>query len=53
MESITIGDAWQSKAWSAYQRALRACEYERDNMNILAGAEWQKIFGPVIPKMVI
>tara|TARA_R110002012_G_scaffold81162_4_gene205519 strand:+ start:2164 stop:3105 length:942 start_codon:yes stop_codon:yes gene_type:complete len=52
-EWIDLGDAWRSKAESAYQRAFKACEYERENMNLSAGSEWQKIFGPVIPEMVI
>ena len=52
-EWIGFGDAWQSKAWSAYERACKACEYERDNMNLSAGAEWQKIFGNMIPEQAI
>ena len=52
-EWIDLGDAWRSKAESAYQRAFKACEYERENMNLSAGSEWQKIFGTVIPEMVI
>jgi hypothetical protein len=52
-EWIDLGDAWKFKAELAYQRALTACEYERDNMNISAGGEWQKIFGTAIPEMVI
>lgn len=52
-EWIDLGDAWKSKAETAHQRALKACEYERENMNISAGSEWQKIFGTVIPEMVI
>lgn len=52
-EWIDLGEAWKSKAETAYQRALKACEYERDNMNISAGGEWQKIFGTAIPEMVI
>ena len=52
-EWISLGDAWKSKAESAYQRSLKACEYERDNLNALAGSEWQKIFGTVIPAVVI
>ena len=52
-EWIHLGDNWQSKAESAYQRALKACDYERRNMNIHAGEEWQKIFGTAIPLQVI
>ncbi len=52
-EWIDLGDAWKSKAETAHQGALKACEYERENLNLLAGSEWQKIFGTVIPEMVI
>ena len=52
-EWISLGDAWKSKAESAYLRSLKACEYERGNLNVLAGIEWQKIFGTVIPAVVI
>jgi len=51
-EVITLGDAWLSRAESAYTRALKACEFERDNQEELAGDEWQKIFGTMIPKTV-
>lgn len=51
-EWIGLGDAWASKARTAYAAALRGCEYERDNENILAGAEWQTIFGAHIPLYV-
>ena len=49
LEWITLGDPWLSKAQTAYGRALRACAYEYDNHDILAGDEWQKIFGTMIP----
>ena len=45
-EQIPLGDCWQSKCQSAYNRAVRACEYERTDSGALASAEWQKIFGP-------
>lgn len=49
-ETIYLGDTgWQSRAETAYNRAIKACEYERDNYLYLAGEEWQKIFGPDIP----
>jgi hypothetical protein len=48
-EWIELGDAWLSKAQTAYDRALKACDYEYDNNDILAGSEWQKIFGMMIP----
>lgn len=45
---LNSGD-WQSKAESAYNRAVKATQYETDNCPYLAGAEWQKIFGADIP----
>ncbi len=52
VEWIEMGDGWQSKAWTAYHCALRACDYERQNMDISAGMEWHKIFGAAIPVVV-
>lgn len=43
--TINLGDIWYSRAVSAYQRALKACDYEKDNYNFLSAEEWQKIFG--------
>jgi hypothetical protein len=51
-EQIFLGNAWLSKAQTAYQRALKACDYERDNCEFLAGDEWQKLFGTTIPLTV-
>jgi hypothetical protein len=51
-ETIQLGDAWLSKAESAYARALKACDYERDDQDAAAGDEWQKIFGLMIPRTV-
>lgn len=56
-ETIQLGDAWLSKALSAYARALKACDYERDDLgapadDAAAGDEWQKIFGAMIPRTV-
>jgi hypothetical protein len=51
-ELITMSNDWQSKAQSAYERAAIACDYERQNSNIPAGTEWQKIFGPMVPEIV-
>lgn len=48
-ETICLGDAWKSKAESAYGRAEKACEFESQNMPYSAGEEWQKIFGTFIP----
>jgi len=44
-EKIDLGDAWVSKCQSAYQRSLKACDYERSDWGRLAAEEWQKIFG--------
>jgi hypothetical protein len=48
-EQILFGDQWQSKCQSAYQRAVKACEYEHADQGYLASSEWQKIFGPQFP----
>lgn len=48
-EAIPLGNAWLSRAESARDRALNACDYERADLTILAGEEWQKIFGSRIP----
>jgi len=52
-EWVGLGDDWQSRAITAYQRACKACEYEQLNENISAGLEWQKIFGTAVPLTVI
>ena len=51
-ERIFLGNEWQSRAESAYWRAVKACDFERDNMVVQAGEEWQKIFGDQIPRTV-
>ena len=51
-EVIQLGDAWLSKASNAHGRALRACELEDGNWETLAGDEWQKIFGTMIPTTI-
>ena len=51
-EVIELGDTWLSRAQTAYARALKACEYERNDMDDAAGEEWQKIFGVMIPRTV-
>jgi len=50
--TAALGDAWASKARTAHATAARAFDYERDNENILAGVEWQSIFGSMIPLAV-
>jgi hypothetical protein len=51
-ELILLGDEWLSRAETAHQRALKACDYEFDNQEQSAGEEWQKIFGTMIPQVV-
>lgn len=48
-EIVQIGDQWVSKINSAITIAETACDYEREDLDIAAGMEWQKIFGPRIP----
>src|SRR5262249_7126700 len=42
-EVVPLGDAWLSRAQTAHGYAIRACEYERDNEETLAGHDWQRI----------
>jgi Second Messenger Oligonucleotide or Dinucleotide Synthetase domain len=49
-ETVYLGNDWQSRAESAYWRAVKACEYEEGNLVEAAGEEWQKVFGPQIPR---
>jgi hypothetical protein len=44
-EQIDLGDLWASRCESAYNRALKACEYEQRDNEWAATQEWQKIFG--------
>lgn len=44
-EKCYYGDAWFSRAESAYDRAKKACEYEANQQDLLAAVEWRKIFG--------
>jgi hypothetical protein len=52
LESIHLGNEWQSRAESAWRRAVKACDYERYNRVEAAGDEWQKIFGAQVPQSV-
>lgn len=52
LETICLGNAWRSRAATAYFHAEKACRYEAHNQVELAGEEWQKIFGFQIPRMV-
>jgi len=49
LEIIVLGDAWKSKADTAWERAKKACQFEAAHQASLAGTEWQKIFGTDIP----
>ena len=49
-ELINIGDAWKSRCDTAYDRVLKACDFEKEDYVFLAGEEWQKIFGTQIPQ---
>jgi Second Messenger Oligonucleotide or Dinucleotide Synthetase domain len=49
LEVVNLGNDWHSRAVSARDRALKACEYEYNDWTIIAGEEWQKIFGQRIP----
>ena len=51
-ENVWLGNEWQSRAETAYWRALKACDYEQRNVVEAAGEEWQKLFGPHIPRTV-
>lgn len=51
-EAVYLGDAWQSRAATAYHRAAKACDYESNNQVADAGDEWQKIFGIDISRTV-
>lgn len=51
-ERIYLGNEWQSRTLMAYNRAEKACQYEKLNLVEAAGEEWQKIFGQQIPRML-
>jgi len=49
---LPLGDAWKTRAESAYSRACKACYWEQNSNMGAAGDEWQKIFGNYIPKNI-
>lgn len=51
-EVLEFGDAWISCAQTAAIISKKACYYEQYNYNSLAGEQWQKIFGRMIPKEI-
>jgi Second Messenger Oligonucleotide or Dinucleotide Synthetase domain len=51
-ETIFLGNEWQSRAETAYWRAVKACDFEERNLVYAAGEEWRNIFGTQIPRTV-
>lgn len=52
-EWIWLGNDWLPKAQAALATAELACEWERNDYDVTAGQEWQKIFGNRIPIHVL
>jgi hypothetical protein len=48
-EPLPLGSAWDSKVQSAFNRASKACDYDKAGDQYNAGQEWQKIFGTDCP----
>ncbi len=48
-EWIDLGPDWPSKGRTAYDRAVKACEYEQADDRYSASFEWRKIFGSQFP----
>jgi Second Messenger Oligonucleotide or Dinucleotide Synthetase domain len=48
-ETVGLGSDWLSRAQTAYFHACKACDYEQDNLDSLAGQAWQKLFGVAAP----
>jgi len=48
-EKHHLGDAWSTKAESAFNRSSKACNYDTAGDHYNAGQEWQKIFGTDCP----
>ncbi|MGH7120902.1 MAG: SMODS domain-containing nucleotidyltransferase [Acetobacteraceae bacterium] len=51
-EMIALGCDWLSRTETAHAHAITACDYERDNYEVLAGEKWQEIFGSGVPLRV-
>nr|WP_292103545.1 hypothetical protein [Brevundimonas sp.] len=49
LEVVALGNAWRSRAETAWRNACIACDHERAGQNLEAGAAWQKVFGTMIP----
>lgn len=50
---VDIGADWLTKAETALQAALRACNWEYHDYDVTAGQEWQTIFGNRIQTHVL
>jgi hypothetical protein len=48
-EVIQLGNEWQVRAQRAHANAVSACQHEYSNYGAVAGEDWQKIFGTLIP----
>lgn len=51
-EVLEFSNTWASYVQIAAISSKKACDYEQLNYNSLAGEQWQKIFGRMIPKEV-
>lgn len=49
-ESVSLGNAWKSRAESANARATKALQFESDGDLESASEEWKKIFSDEFPK---
>ena len=50
--TAALGNAWTANARTTHATAARAFDYERDNEHLVAGLEWQSLFGTMIPLTV-
>ena len=55
-EIVWLGSDWKSKAESARDRAIKACEYEAESdgstKEVDAWWEWKNIFGDDVPYLI-
>ena len=49
---VALGAEWRTKAEIAYRHAFAACYHEQRNEELLAGQQWQEIFGSAAPLLV-
>jgi hypothetical protein len=49
---VALGEEWYSRAETAYNRAVAACDLEREDYVALAGQEWRKVFSEKVPVVV-